>query len=283
MNYKIAVLLTCFNRKDKTLSCLQSLYSQSSQLDIYLVDDGSTDGTYAAVQSCFPDVTLIKGTGSLYWSGGMRLAFSHAMDKGYDYYLWLNDDVTLYNGAIEILLNSNLACLNDKGTPSITIGSMQDPINKKMSYGGRIRDSALFPLKMKKVFPNTTIQCCNAINGNLVLVPKEIALSVGNISSKFTHGLGDFDYSLRAEYKGFKSYIAPGYLGTCFNDRIGFYDKNIPLSERVANSRKPTGLPPIKEWLIFTKRHAGIFWPLYWIKASVSFLFPHIWIFFKSK
>lgn len=283
MNYKIAVLLTCFNRKDKTLSCLQSLYSQSSQLDIYLVDDGSTDGTYAAVQSCFPDVTLIKGTGSLYWSGGMRLAFSHAMDKGYDYYLWLNDDVTLYDGAIEILLNSNLACLTDKGTPSITIGSMQDPSTKKMSYGGRISASALFPLKMKNVVTNDSIQCCNAINGNLVLIPKEVALSVGNISTKFTHALGDFDYSLRAQYKGFKSYIAPGYLGACSNDKIAFFDKNIPIAERVASLRKPTGLPPIKEWLIFTKRHAGIFWPLYWMKAIVSFLFPHIWLFLKSK
>ena len=42
---KIAVLLTSFNRKEKTKECLQSLYKILSELDVYLVDDNSTDGT----------------------------------------------------------------------------------------------------------------------------------------------------------------------------------------------------------------------------------------------
>ena len=46
---RIAVLITCFNRIDKTINCLDSLYNSKSiddyLIDVYLVDDGSTDGT----------------------------------------------------------------------------------------------------------------------------------------------------------------------------------------------------------------------------------------------
>ena len=42
---KIAAILTCHNRKEKTLACLHSLFSIISTIDVFLVDDGSTDGT----------------------------------------------------------------------------------------------------------------------------------------------------------------------------------------------------------------------------------------------
>lgn len=68
---RIAILLTCYNRKDKTYVCLNSLYkniSEYCQFDIYLVDDGSTDGTAMMIAKDFPEVILIKGSGSLFWA-----------------------------------------------------------------------------------------------------------------------------------------------------------------------------------------------------------------------
>jgi GT2 family glycosyltransferase len=45
---RIAVLLTCFNRKQKTLACLEALFNQTlpadTSLTTYLVDEASTDG-----------------------------------------------------------------------------------------------------------------------------------------------------------------------------------------------------------------------------------------------
>ena len=56
MDYKIATLLTCHNRKEKTLKCLNSITAQHipkqvGKIDVFLVDDGSTDGTSEAVKS----------------------------------------------------------------------------------------------------------------------------------------------------------------------------------------------------------------------------------------
>ena len=106
----VAVLLTCHNRKDKTLQCLNALYAQQGldvdyKIEVFLVDDASTDGTTAAVRLQFPDVTIIQGDGTLYWNRGMHKAWDTASKtKDFDYYLWLNDDTFLFVNAIESLL-----------------------------------------------------------------------------------------------------------------------------------------------------------------------------------
>ena len=68
---KIAVLLTCFNRKEKTLSCLAGLYesqrvyyernSSPIELEVFLTDDGCTDGTAQAVKASFAGKSADRG------------------------------------------------------------------------------------------------------------------------------------------------------------------------------------------------------------------------------
>src|SRR5579875_4150500 len=89
----VAVLMTCFNRREQTLRCLQHLFAQTAltqiSLHVVLLDDASTDGTAEAVREAFPDVQLMRGTGQLYWNRGMRMAFAEALRRGFDFYLWL--------------------------------------------------------------------------------------------------------------------------------------------------------------------------------------------------
>lgn len=59
----IAVLLTVFNRKEQTLQCLSNLFAQTIpngyDLDVYLTNDGCTDGTPEAVSTQFPQIIII--------------------------------------------------------------------------------------------------------------------------------------------------------------------------------------------------------------------------------
>ena len=48
---KIAAILSCHNRKIKTMACLESLFSIIPDIDVYLTDDGCTDGTPEAASS----------------------------------------------------------------------------------------------------------------------------------------------------------------------------------------------------------------------------------------
>ena len=95
----IAVLITCYNRKQKTLDCLQRIYQQQLpeeySLTIHITDDASTDGTPEAVRQQYPQVQLYTGTGSLFWAGGMRYTWRKAMESKPAYYLLLNDEVQI--------------------------------------------------------------------------------------------------------------------------------------------------------------------------------------------
>lgn len=265
---KIAVLLTVYNRKTETLSCLEALFKQIGlddkvHISVYLVDDGSADGTSAAIANRFLQVRVLQGNGNLYWNGGMRLAFGEAMKENHNYYLWLNDDTTLFPQTLANLLDTS-AHLRDQ---AIVAASLQDPETGQLTYGGVRRLHRWRPLKFTLIEPQEQPVPLETMNGNCVLIPKAIAQKVGNLDPAFTHGLGDFDYGLRARKLGFEVYLAPGYYGFCQRNPMAKND--IPFQDRWRKLLSPPGLPP-REWAIFAQRYAGFFWPIFWISPYIE-------------
>src|SRR6266480_1904244 len=103
----VAVLMTCFNRREKTIAALTALREATTkaiEYRVFLVDDGSTDGTSKIVLDEFPEAKVIEGTGELYWNRGMRLAWCHALEANPAFYLWLNDDMILREGSVAKLV-----------------------------------------------------------------------------------------------------------------------------------------------------------------------------------
>jgi GT2 family glycosyltransferase len=263
--FKLAVLITCYNRRDKTLTCLQALYQQHVNFDVYLVDDGCSDGTSDAVKQNYPAVKIIKGNGNLFWVGGMWLAFAAALQEGYDYYLWLNDDTLIDPNALTELLNHHCH-LTQQGHPdSIIVGSTRDPLTGKPTYGGAMRSKRWYSNKYEFVESTQQLQECDTMYGNCVLIPRSVAEKVGNLDAAFIHTLGDLDYGLRARKLGCSVWIAPGYIGTCSKNSVrgSWVDTKLPIHERLRKLLQPKGYP-IKAWTVFTKRHSGPFWFIYW-------------------
>jgi GT2 family glycosyltransferase len=190
------------------LQCLKALLSQnglgdSYSIEVFLVDDGCTDGTPEAIVKDFPQVNIIQGNGELYWNRGMLLAWETAKTaKDFDYYLWLNDDTFLFDNAFEILLH-------DKFPESIICGSTISQVDHNTTYGGFINN----PYQLLN--PNSKYQNSDYCNGNCVIIPKKIFKKIGLLDPFFHHALGDFDYSRRAIKSGFKVLVAPDYIGTC--------------------------------------------------------------------
>ncbi|HEY9849887.1 MAG TPA: glycosyltransferase family 2 protein [Leptolyngbyaceae cyanobacterium] len=274
---KIAILMTCHNRREHTLNCLEKVYQQNLAVDLYLVDDGSTDGTWEAVKKLFPIVKLIKGNGNLFWGGGMQLAFLEAMKFDYDYYIWLNDDIQLVPNALKILLDTHIYLAERGYHKSIVTGSLQDPITGMVTYGGRVRLKPWHPLKFGWVKPTEKPLECETMNGNCVLIPNAVAKEVGNIDPIFTHRRGDFDYGLRARKLGCSIWVAPGYVGTCARNSISgtYMDVNLSLRERLKKLDHPKELSS-KEWKLYVKRHGGKFWFLFWLNPYVSLIISSV-------
>lgn len=249
----IAVLLTCHNRKDKTIQCLTALYIQQGlnkvyKIEVFLVDDASTDGTAEDVKNQFTEVIIIQGNGNLFWNRGMHLAWkTAAVTKDFDYYLWLNDDTFLENNAIQILLH-------EKFSDAIVSGTTQSQHDQKATYGGYTNK----PRKL--LIPNGNYQKSDYCNGNCVLIPKKVFHKLGNLDPIFHHALGDFDYSLRASKMGIEIYVAPDYVGTCESHDFVPKWQNTSLSwrNRLRNLYTASSgcYPP--EFFVFDKRHNGI-------------------------
>lgn len=273
MEKNIAVLLTCFNRKNKTLDCLHNFYSLDlpdliGGIEVFLVDDGSTDGTSDAVKTTFPKVQIIEGTGNLFWNQGMRLAWKRAKETmDFDFYLWLNDDVVLKTFALKELLDCYQEGKKASGVPALITGAFQN--TKKdltFSYGGRTEEG--------EVIPNGELQDCKYINGNAVLITKAIFNELGSLAPEYTHAMGDFDYGLRALNAGFKNYTTKRYIGYCkVNDEPHWSNPKASLKERLRLFKSPRGLN-YNEYIMFRKKFWGNKWVVYAFKAYLKVLFP---------
>ncbi|MCM0592911.1 MAG: glycosyltransferase family 2 protein [Gloeotrichia echinulata DEX184] len=273
---QLAVIMTCYNRRDTTLACLRALYQQTKPFDVYLTDDGSSDGTSEVIKGVYPQVKILKGNGNLFWVGGMRLAFAEAMQRGYEYYLWLNDDTLIESDVIERLLAIHQDLSEHDHSNSIVVGSTKDPNTEKPTYGGAVRSKRWYSNKFEFLEPSEFLQECDTMYGNCVLIPDSVTKKVGNLDGAFIHSLGDLDYGLRARKLGCSIWIAPGYVGICSKNSIrnSWADTDLPLSERLKKVLHVKGFP-LKPWTVFCSRHSGLFWFIYWflpyIRAMIGY------------
>ncbi len=127
-----------------------------------------------------------------------------------------------------------------------------------------IRDSKWHPFHFKLVQPGTEALPCDVMHGNCVLIPDEVARLVGNMDAGYSHAIGDIDYALKAGNKGASIWVAPGFAGTCSTNPVkgSWLDTSLPLRERWKQMSGPKGLPP-SDWMLFSKKHAGLLWPVY--------------------
>ena len=271
----IAVLLTVHNRKCETIKCLDTLYGcelpEGYSFNVYLVDDGSTDGTTAAILERFPGkVNIIQGDGTLFWNRGMHLAWTEAVkDRVYDFYLWLNDDTFIYSDCIKRLLMES-QIYDDK---SIIVGSTCAVGNhNKITYGGWQNG--------KKIMKVNERQWCDEINGNIVLIPRHVYNILGMNDPYFRHAAGDTDYGLRAKENGVGCYIGKGIFGECdLHERPTVWmDPSQPFRKRWNNFLSPLGNNPF-EFFYFKKKHKG---PLaaciIFCSMWTHFFLPWLWI-----
>lgn len=271
----VAVAMTCFNRREKTLASLEALHVAGSagvHLTVHLVDDGSTDGTGDAVRAAYPTVHVILGNGRLFWNGGMRVAMADALLSKPDAVLWLNDDTVLFPDALRRMLALWKMKESECGRHVIVVGSTQDPKTGRVSYGGRQRGSTLRPFRFGLVTPDPhNPVSCETMNGNCVLFPSSIVSTVGELDAGFLHSMGDLDYGLRCGAAGHEIWVLPGYAGHCRNDAPQREVMNRRISLRdywkdVTGFRK---CPP-GPWWLFCRRHGGVLGPLLFMKPYVD-------------
>ena len=287
-NREIAVLITCHNRKSKTLTCLQTSFEADKPdgylFDIYVVDDGSTDGTTEAIEKLYPTIYVVRGDGSLFWAGGMRLAWQTALDaKEYHAFILLNDDVLLNKDFISKLITTDEFVLKVDGKTGVYSCATIDDDTKEFTYGAYNVTKELLKMRIHIVIPTDTPQKCDLTNANILWVSKETVDVIGILDEKFTHGIADFDYSLRAIKKEIPVYLTPNFGGVCANDHTATKKMvHAPLKDRIAYLKSPKGMS-YSQYLFYIRRHFPMFLPIEFTTLWFRTLFPKMWAKLKNK
>jgi GT2 family glycosyltransferase len=213
---RVHAILACHNRRGMTIRALRELRSQAAvvaDLTVTLFDDGSTDGTAAAVRSEFPNVHILQGDGSAFWARSMAMAEQHVLSDSStsddDFILWLNDDVLLLPDALGRVLQ--VAVVNPG---AVVVGAMRDPEAPVTTYSGVVK-LGRHPLRYARVDPGTTEISVDAFNGNFVLTPVRVARMLGGIDGEYSHAWADVDYGYRCGTAGVPVILASGYAGVC--------------------------------------------------------------------
>ena len=271
---KLAILITSFNRKNITLRCLSKLFSsilpEDLLMQVYLVDDGSSDGTGETVGRHFQNIKVIKGDGKLYWGGGTNKAWINASKEyDFDYYVWLNDDVELFDNTLNTLIKCS-KILQDFG---IISASMQEKASNKITYGGIKKGSK------GNLIPSGKIQECETVNGNCVLIPRFVYNKVGMLDPIFIHAMGDLDYGTRAQKMGVKCYKSPDIGGYCeLNTKIPNWNRaNLSLIDRLISLYSISSYNQPIKYFIYARRRFGV------VIAFTHVVKMHLKLFFPTQ
>jgi N-acetylglucosaminyl-diphospho-decaprenol L-rhamnosyltransferase len=103
MDPLFSIVIVNWNTKELVLQCLQSVYKNTTEkcFDVWVVDNGSTDDSVAALQTQYPDVNLVEAGQNLGFAHGNNLALEKIAGK---YAVLLNTDTVVKPFAIDFLI-----------------------------------------------------------------------------------------------------------------------------------------------------------------------------------
>jgi N-acetylglucosaminyl-diphospho-decaprenol L-rhamnosyltransferase len=92
----LSIVLVCWNNKAYLDPCLQSLYEGNLKysFDVFVVDNGSTDGSQQMLQEKYPEVKIIQNSGNV----GLGKASNQGIEASHGRYILLLNNDTIVNG-----------------------------------------------------------------------------------------------------------------------------------------------------------------------------------------
>jgi GT2 family glycosyltransferase len=210
--FVVIIVLNC-NRKDDTLACLESLqHITYPTFETVLVDNGSTDGSVAAVQAFFPEVAILETGENLGFTGGNNIGMRHALGHGADYILLLNNDTEVAPDFLRRLADATETdSLIGMAGPTIYYHQRPEII---WSAGGAIdwqrgstrmlgldeRDVGQFGSESRPV---------DFVTGCALLVRRRVLQQVGLLDERFFAYYDETEWCARAARAGFKIVHVP--------------------------------------------------------------------------
>jgi GT2 family glycosyltransferase len=206
----INIVIPTFNRcllLERLLRQIETQASQIKEVDFrtILVVDGSTDGTYEMLQTQFPKVVVVRGSGNLWYTKSMNVGFGKAFELGGDYILTLNDDVVLDENYLQIM--ALYAASNEPGIIGSLSLTMHEPPRILFSGVRKYIRWRQKNLKYHSVFAEYDetmhgIHKTVVLPGRGMLIPQSLVKQLNGFDEYFVQYHSDEDLCLRAARLG---------------------------------------------------------------------------------
>lgn len=218
----ISVCIVTYQAKDLLRNCLQSLYKNTqSNIDVIVVNNGSTDGTAAMLQGEFPDVQIIENPQNEGFTKPMNQALRVGQGR---YLLQLNPDTIILPGALD-----HLAQFLDEN-PEVGIcgpkvlnqdHTLQAPcrrgesrpwpvISYFLGFSALFPDSKFFGQYLMNYKDADETHPAAGVSGSCMLIRKEVIDQIGFLDERFFAFQEDSDFCFRAREVGWKVFYVPG-------------------------------------------------------------------------
>lgn len=226
-------------------------------IQIIVVDDGSKDGTGEWIRNNYKDVTVLNGSGDLWWSGSINLGINFILQKKVKYILLWNDDTRpainyfsvldkwFQNNQDEHTIVSSKVLWDDNSGQIFNTGCLFNPrTGKKKILGLGETDDGRFQKTID-------IDWCGGMG---VLIPKKIIEEIGLFDEKvFPQYHGDADFMLRAKNKSKRIIMLPELV--LYNNKETTGTSNSNLRMAIQSITKLGSNYNFKKDIEFYRRH----------------------------
>jgi len=212
----LSIIIVNWNTRDLLLNCIRSVYEtvQEIAFEIWVVDNGSTDGSQQAVKAAFPQVQLIENT----QNRGFAAANNQALKQMSGCYaLLLNSDAALTDGAAQNLLafmestpTAGMAC----GQLLNPDGSLQNSIANFPTLLTLISNETLLRILFPERFPSKRRNYSGPIPvesgiGACLMIRKTAMERVGLFDEKFFFFFEETDWAYRMRQANWRIFFVP--------------------------------------------------------------------------
>ncbi len=197
---RVSVIIPTYNHKELLVECLASLGKQTfKEIEVTVVDDGSTDGTAELLHQEHPKVRVVRLRAN---HGFCRAINAGIRTAATEYILLLNNDMTLEPDFVEKLVESA-----DKGSAAMYAPFVlfRDDLTYVFSAGdrqlpnGRPESIGFRSLKGSFVEPDHIF----GVSAGAALYRREVFDAVGLFDERFVAYFEDADFNFRTRLLGF--------------------------------------------------------------------------------
>ena len=206
---KILVIIVTFNAMRWIERCFKSLETSSVVPDVFVVDNGSTDGTQVYIKDNYPNTIFQQSHKNLGFGQANNLGLTYALENNYDFVYLLNQDAWIQPDTLEKLINlSNMHPEFGLISP-VQMNADLYHIDKNFFYGlcnYKNKDiiNDLYNKQLRNIYETTPF----VMAAHWFLTRKCIEI-VGGFSPTFKHYGEDNNYAERVLFHGFKIGVAP--------------------------------------------------------------------------